>query len=306
MKKPSITIAIITKNRPADLETCLTSLHKQSLHADELIIVDSSTDDRTKQVVDKQKKQWKKCSYLYESKKGFPIARNRALKKTQSQWIVFTDDDCIAEHHWIASLLQAIHRHPSAAAVAGLSKTAYPTNIIACATEINEWYWKYAARKNNQIIDLETLDNKNVAYNITFLKTYHISYDEKRVKEYSGASDDCDMGMQIQQNNGTAFFEKHMTVYHKDKINFLEYCKWKFQSTLAHASYEKKWNIYRKQYIHHIKPKKISFVLRYAKKRNLSWKQQCALFMLLGATFWIIRYAKFIYGFNTMKINQTE
>jgi GT2 family glycosyltransferase len=276
-------------------------LYAQTVKADELIIVDSSTDDKTKRMVDKQKKRWKKCSYLYEPNKGFPIARNRALKKTQSQWIVFTDDDCIADSHWITSLIQAIHRHPDAAAVAGRSKTAYPTNLVACATELNEWYWKYAARKNNHIIDLESLDNKNVAYNTAFLKAHNITYDEKRVQEYFGASDDCDIGMHIQQKGGTAFFEKNMIVFHKDKTDFYDYCKWKFQSTLAHASYEKKWRTYRKDHIHHIKPKKIPYAFAYCKKRNISWERTVILFFLLSITFCIIRYAKFIYAFDTMR-----
>lgn len=295
MKKISICIAIITKDRVTDLARCIDSLHNQTVKAQEIIVVDSSTDTKTKQLMDRERKKWRTCTYIFEQRKGFPIARNRALRKTTAQWIAFTDDDCIVDKQWIASLAQSIRRHPSAAAIAGQSNTAYPDNLIACATEANEWYWKYISRQKNRITDLESLDNKNVAYNRRFLETHHITYDEHRVTEYLGASDDCDIGMQIQQAGGYAFFEKKMIVCHKDKTDFISYCIWKYRSTLAHASYERKWFHSRNAMPHYIKPGKIPFLFRYTKLKNMSLCSTLALFLILGITFIIIRLAKFEY-----------
>lgn len=289
-----ISVAIITKNRSKDLDECLASLARQTVPVAELIVVDSSTDGQTKTLINAFRKVFRRIKYIYEPKGGFPIARNGALSAATHQWIVFTDDDCITHPRWLEMVVKAARRHPDCAAIAGLSKTLYPSNIIACAAEVNELYWKTKARQGNRIIDLETLDNKNVAYNLRFLKKHTISYDESRVQEYLGANDDCDLGMQIQYKGGTAFYESLMMVFHKDHTSFLPYCKWKIAAALAHASYDRKWKNYRKTFdTPHMD--KITFVFRYARLRRLSRKQLYALLFILGITLVLIRLAKTIY-----------
>ena len=241
-----LSISIITKNRPSEVSSCLNSIKRQTVPPDEFIVVDSSTTQQTKRIIHAFKKTVRyPVYYIYEPRSGFPVARNHVLKKAKNQWVAFTDDDCITDQFWISQLKHAIACHPTAAAIAGESKSWYPNDIISIATMFNETHWKSRVRDGEQILDLETLDNKNVAYNLTFFKKNHITYDESRGKAYFGASDDCDLGMQIQRAGGEAFYNPKIIVYHKDLTTLATYSKRFMMRSFAHATYENKWRQFR-------------------------------------------------------------
>ena len=138
-----VSLGIITKNRSHDLIACLASIEKQTTPPDEILIVDSSTD--TKRV------RYPVC-YMYEPKPGFPNARNLVLDHAKNQWVIFTDDDCVTNSHWIERFQQVISARPDAAAIAGESKSWFPDDIISLTTMFNEMHWKSRARRGNRIV----------------------------------------------------------------------------------------------------------------------------------------------------------
>ncbi len=293
---PKITLAIITKNRPSELRACLDSLVKQTIPVDELLIVDSGTKLPEQYVKETYRKYFRKLTYLYEPRSGFPFARNRALITATYQWLAFTDDDCVVDGKWIEQMKQAIQKFPRAAAIAGLSKTFYPCSPVARAAELNELYWKTCARRGTAILDLEALDNKNVVYNTFFLHKHAITYDEKRAPFYAGASDDCDLGMQIQKAGGKAYYCESMIIYHKDPQSLQSYVRGKIFRTSAHATYERQWKDYRDSLQNRKTPeRKWNFFRRYVKVNQINLPNAMVLLLLLGLTFIIIRYTKIRY-----------
>jgi glycosyltransferase involved in cell wall biosynthesis len=290
-----LSVAIITKNRPTDVIDCLSAFNRQTVIPFECIIIDSSTNLRTKQVVQNLKKtSTYPIHYIYEPRHGFPIARNRVLKSAQSDWVAFTDDDCIVDQHWVEFYVRSISNHPHAAAIAGQSESYYPDDIISHATTLNELHWKANGRSGTTILDLETLDNKNVAYNLAFLKKKRIRYDEKRAGIYHGASDDCDLGMQIQQTGGKAYYDSSIVVYHKDLTDIRSYTKRLIDRSLAHATYEQKWHTYR-QSLGRRAVKQIRFLpffRLYAMQHSLSPLKRAVLVFLLLYSSLLIRCVK--------------
>ncbi len=96
---PSLTIAVCTRDRPADLERCLLSLGQLSYSgAHEVLVVDNApSNTETEQL----------CArlggcvrYLREDRPGLDWARNRALHEASGTIIAFTDDDCVVDPHW--------------------------------------------------------------------------------------------------------------------------------------------------------------------------------------------------------------
>jgi len=49
--------------------------------------------------------------YVFEPGAGSSYARNRAVSEARSDFILFIDDDAVAESAWVIEMLTAIHRH---------------------------------------------------------------------------------------------------------------------------------------------------------------------------------------------------
>ena len=288
-----ISLTIITKNRAQYLNDCLTSIKNQSIYPIECIIIDSSDTQETKKIVE----QWKKrvpfrIQYIYEPRSGFPIARNQAIQHAHGTWIASIDDDCIADKQWIRAMYKSIQHNPHVSAILGKTMTIYRDNPIARATELNETYWKARGRFNTNITDLEILDNKNIVLSKKFLTQKNIRYDESRVFQYNGASEDCDLGMQIQSKGGKAKYNPSMIVFHKDPTDIISYLQHKVLRTRAHLTYEHKWENIRSDIKHTSAHQKIKFFLSYIKQEQLCFINSCITFIMLTVTYILIRWLK--------------
>ncbi|KKQ08373.1 MAG: hypothetical protein US20_C0018G0001, partial [Candidatus Pacebacteria bacterium GW2011_GWF1_36_5] len=83
-------------------------------------------------------------------------------------------------------------------------------------------------------------------YNKNFLIKNKLSFDESRVRFFNGASEDCDLGMQIFEKKGKAKYLPEMLVFHKDPHSSFQFYRKIYFSTLGHIKYEEKWSNFRK------------------------------------------------------------
>ncbi len=112
----SVAVVIATYRRPDDVGGCLdalASLHKQ---VDEVVVVDSSPDDRTRQVVAGRPG----VRYLRSEAGVGTTATSRAIgvAATTSDVVAFIDDDSIVRPTWLGHLL-APYADPRVGAVGG-------------------------------------------------------------------------------------------------------------------------------------------------------------------------------------------
>jgi glycosyltransferase involved in cell wall biosynthesis len=86
----------------------------------ELIVVDNNSSDNTQQIVDGfLNKSDLNAKYITERHQGLSYARNTGIQESSGNIIAFTDDDCIVDRHWIASISREFQSGESIAGIGG-------------------------------------------------------------------------------------------------------------------------------------------------------------------------------------------
>jgi glycosyltransferase involved in cell wall biosynthesis len=82
--RKTLSVAIITRNEEANLERTLSSV----AWADEIVVLDSGSSDRTEEIARKFRSR-----FFLEEWKGFAAQKNSALEKCCSDWVLSLDAD---------------------------------------------------------------------------------------------------------------------------------------------------------------------------------------------------------------------
>src|SRR5271170_6316251 len=103
MTNPLITVVICTRNRAAFLEKAIRSVLAQANDRVEILIVDNGSTDDTPAFAGKFAAADSRVKFFVEPATGLSRARNTALKNAKGDWIIFFDDDAVAEPGWLAA-----------------------------------------------------------------------------------------------------------------------------------------------------------------------------------------------------------
>lgn len=119
--RPSLSIAICTKDRSERLRRLLTSLvdlDGRDLFSElEIVVVDNApSDSSTEDVV----AEFPAVRYVREPKAGLDFARNAALHGARMQYLAFLDDDVVVDRGYLAGLFEAWRGCPDAGGFTGL------------------------------------------------------------------------------------------------------------------------------------------------------------------------------------------
>ncbi len=107
---PRLSVLLCTRNRPEKVKRAVASILDNTVRDFELIVVDQSTDDRTR--VAMQSFADPRLRYIGTQTVGLSRSRNLAVRASTSDTLVFTDDDCICERSWLAAILDEFDRDP--------------------------------------------------------------------------------------------------------------------------------------------------------------------------------------------------
>lgn len=114
---PSLSVLICTRNRADKLKRAVESVLANGFTDYELIVVDQSTDGRTKaalgQIADAR------LRYIATDTVGVARSRNIAVGASRSEIVVYTDDDCVADRDWLAAVHAEFLADPAVDAVYG-------------------------------------------------------------------------------------------------------------------------------------------------------------------------------------------
>jgi glycosyltransferase involved in cell wall biosynthesis len=118
-----LSVIVCTFNRARKLEQCLRHLiHSgdQCAAPWEIIVVDNNSTDTTGEVVRGVSKS-ARCPvrYVFEAKQGLSRARNRGITEANHRLLAFTDDDCLVDQNWMASILEEFSKDYSLSIVGG-------------------------------------------------------------------------------------------------------------------------------------------------------------------------------------------
>jgi GT2 family glycosyltransferase len=130
----SISVIIPTRNRPDDLENTVASLFRQTLLADQLIILDQSPEEDSRKRIENlfasassRIKEAVRLSYLRDTTiASAAVARNRAMDVAEGTIWLFLDDDVELEADFVQATVETYRRHPDVAGVSGVVTNYLP------------------------------------------------------------------------------------------------------------------------------------------------------------------------------------
>jgi GT2 family glycosyltransferase len=111
---PSVSVVVITRDRPRDLEVCLPAVLASEFRDFDLVVVDQSSTSDSADLVTRLADRDPRIRLVSDAGKGAARARNIGLRATAGEIVVFTDDDCEPEPGWLGTLVEALTEDPGA------------------------------------------------------------------------------------------------------------------------------------------------------------------------------------------------
>jgi glycosyltransferase involved in cell wall biosynthesis len=108
-----VSLIITTYNRPDALEVVLFNAIRQSFMDFEIVIADDGSSDNTRRVIENyQQKSYIDIIHSFQKDMGFraAMARNRAVAKSQGDYLIFIDGDIVIHKDFIADHLQVAEK----------------------------------------------------------------------------------------------------------------------------------------------------------------------------------------------------
>jgi len=209
-------IIIPAYNAEETLGACLEALDRQSIPKEnyEIIVVDDGSTDGTSQTAKRHN-----IKYIFQANKGPATARNKGAQTAGSDIILFTDSDCIPDHHWIREMVSPFDD----SGVVGV-KGAYRT-----------WQKSLAARfAQAEFEDRYDLLQKSVS--IDMIDTYSASFRKKVFQDMGGFNEsfpvpnneDTEFSYRLAAARHKLVFNPNAIVYHTHPDTFIQYLKLKF------------------------------------------------------------------------------
>jgi GT2 family glycosyltransferase len=104
----AISVVVITRDRPRDLERCLNAVLASSYRDFELVVVDQSAGSTSQTIVEGLAMHDARVRLVRDSGKGAARARNAGTAATMGNIVVFTDDDCEPRPDWLGLMVEAL------------------------------------------------------------------------------------------------------------------------------------------------------------------------------------------------------
>jgi len=103
-----ISVAITTRNRPEALQRLLEAVAGLRPHPAEIVVVDQSTDDRTRHVVDERRNTAFDVRYVRDWRTGLGAGQNLAFSLARCPVVAVTDDDCVPTQRWLPTIAERL------------------------------------------------------------------------------------------------------------------------------------------------------------------------------------------------------
>lgn len=182
MNKTFLSIGLCVYNKEKEVSLALESLINQSISLNlfEIIVIDNNSTDNTAQVVLEFINQHSEYSikYIKEANQGVSFARNRAYLEASGDYVVYFDDDEIADESWLENYFLSIEKYPQAVILAGKVLVEYAdSDFAAQANEyIDKWFAAYDYGDEDIVLSNELIERGKVDYPIAGNMAIKVSY----------------------------------------------------------------------------------------------------------------------------------
>ena len=201
-----VSVIIITRNHSEYLSRCLESVLNQSYKNFEIIFIDHNSLDNTAEVIQSFKSEKLKY-FLYKEKENIAAVRNFGIKKSQGDYVFFTDSDCMVTKNWIEEGMNILSKNE----VAGVEgKTVAEHQDFGASQHFVENY------SGGQY------QTCNIAYKRNFLIDCGM-FNEK----YSIAYEDIDLAIRIKKSS--------IIVFNSDMLVFHQLVRWTIKGLISNS-----------------------------------------------------------------------
>lgn len=232
-KALSVSVLICSFNGEKRIGACLKSLSEQTYGKEnfEIIVVDDGSTDKTAAI----SRNFDVRVIRFEKNKGIPIARNAGLYAAKGEIVVFIDDDCVADHYWLESLIN-VFKDETIVAVGGKIVALLHTTIAERYMEATGYGNPSREPKSNRsgLVDRLFAYFSTMIYPITMEKnivnvqsvyTANAGYRKKILLDLGGfdeslkTSEDSDISARIKFNGGRIVYAPNAIVKHRHYKN---------------------------------------------------------------------------------------
>lgn len=112
-----LSFIIITRDRPKELEDCLSSIERQRFPAFEVILIDSSRGEKMDGLLKKHGNM--ACRYYYYPDAGTAKSRNYGIRQSSGDVNVFVDDDVILSPDYTREIVKYFMDNPDTGGITG-------------------------------------------------------------------------------------------------------------------------------------------------------------------------------------------
>ena len=212
VKKNLIDIVIPSYNSKKTIIQCLQSVLNQSYKKPYKVIVVDSSDDESDKII---KKYFPEIHFIHIDIKTLPgEARNIGVRESFSDFIAFTDTDCIVDYYWIDRIMERINSH-CFDAVGGSILNGTSDDIIGTLGYLNEFSFFMPIMKSGFVKAIATA---NVCYKSNIFHNQHFI-------DYSFAGEDTIFHWTILANGGNIFFDPEIKVIHLNRTGLINILK---------------------------------------------------------------------------------
>ena len=208
-----ITVAIATRDRPAELSRCLDSVLAGRVLPAELIVVDQSRGDETQRLLESRSTEATTLVYLRQQARGLSASRNLALARARGEIVAITDDDCIPDAGWLEAVAAGFASPEGPDAVTGRVLPFGPASpgTFAVSSRLSEERRLHAASSAPWVVGT----GGNFA-----VRTARVGalggYDERLgAGSPGGAGEDIDVLRRLLRSGGRVLYEPAAVVYHQ-------------------------------------------------------------------------------------------
>jgi glycosyltransferase involved in cell wall biosynthesis len=226
----TVTVAVCTRDRAANLAVCLEALSALDYPADrlEILVVDNApADDSTRRLV----AAYSGVRYVCEPRPGLDRARNRAIRESRGEIIAYTDDDVRVDSGWVRAIATAFGEEPHAMCVTGL---VVPDALDTRAQLLFEQYGGFGRGFRRRVYRVPPGDSAarwyggtgrfgtgaNMAFRRTFFEQHGLFDPALDVGTPTGGGGDLEMFFRALKTGGALVYEPAAMVRHRHRRDY--------------------------------------------------------------------------------------
>ena len=208
---PYVSVVICSRDRHQLLEKAVESVLAADYPRDRYEIIVVEEGDTPSPVA--------QTNYVFLPRRdlGLGHARKRGVREAKGKFVVFTDDDCLAEKDWISKIIEPMLTDPDVFGVAGATLIKNAPTIGACEAVLGfpgGGYRRYLKAKG-RIHETPFASGCNMAYRAAVFDKLEI--DDKYYGRWG--TDDTIISMQVAQK-WKFMFTPHAIIYHLPRNSF--------------------------------------------------------------------------------------